>query len=328
MESWKKSLKKALNGDHFPSTQAHTKYSNEASQMFAPVLTDNVSQQINWQDPKDPLLLQFLPHEAETIEAAGYSADPVGDSPSSPVPGLIHKYHGRVLLIASGSCAVNCRYCFRRHFPYGQSFAPRNQWRSVIEYIKQHHDIHEVILSGGDPLTLSDSTLKSLTDQLSPIPHIKTLRIHSRIPTVMPNRIDASFEAWAHSTELNKVMVLHTNHPNEINSEARQAILRLKSMGFMLLNQSVLLKNINDSATTLIQLSHDLFSSGVMPYYLHLFDKVQNASHFDTAETDAIEIYQKMQARLPGYLLPKLVREQAGEHAKSLIAIPETDTND
>lgn len=316
---WQDSLKKALKGQNLDAVKKQANYSDHAAEMFAPVLTDSLNKHIQWQDENDPLLLQFLPHKLESDFDEDYLTDPVGDHPASPVPGLIHKYHGRVLLIASGSCAVNCRYCFRRHFPYGQSYAPRNQWQSSIEYIKQHKEVHEVILSGGDPLTLSDKTLSLLTDQLELIPHVKTLRIHSRIPTIMPERIDASFVNWASTLKLNKVMVLHTNHSNELSSEAIVAISQLKSLGFNLLNQSVLLKNINDSAAVLISLSHDLFACGVLPYYLHLFDKVQNASHFDIPVKQAKQIYQRMQIKLPGYLLPKLVQEVAGESSKSII---------
>ncbi|TDR19510.1 EF-P beta-lysylation protein EpmB [Marinicella litoralis] len=320
-KTWQDSLKTALKGNNQNAMRAHADFSPQAGQLFAPVVTSSVNKQINWLDDQDPLLLQFLPHVDELTEAADFHSDPVGDHLSTVVPGLIHKYHGRVLLIASGSCAVNCRYCFRRHFPYGQSYAPRNHWQAAIEYIKQHQEIHEVILSGGDPLTLSDKTLKSLTDQLLTIQQVKTLRIHSRIPTVLPTRIGNSFAIWSESFGLNKVMVLHVNHSNELSNDAIKAIQKLKSLGFTLLNQSVLLKNVNDSAAVLIELSHHLFKHGVLPYYLHLFDKVQNASHFDLPESHAIEIYQQMKKHLPGYLLPRLVREEAGEPSKSLINI-------
>ncbi len=318
-KTWQQSLKKALKGDTLKKMQESPDYSAKASQLFAPVITETINDLINWQNPHDPLLKQFLPHPQE-LELDPHSlTDPVGDHQAESVPGLIHKYHGRVLLIASGSCAVNCRYCFRRHFPYEKSYAPRNQWQAVINYIQQHQEIHEVILSGGDPLTLSNQSLQTLTQQLDPIAHVKTLRIHSRIPVVMPSRIDKDFMTWSKSLALNKVMVLHVNHPQELSQSSSKALKKLKKAGFTLLNQSVLLKGVNDSSEVLVALSHQLFAVGVLPYYLHMFDQVQNASHFAVEETRALSIFQHMQKRLPGYLLPKLVVEQAGQPAKTLI---------
>lgn len=321
-EHWKKSLQSALTGEHLKQSISHREYSQKAAQLFKPTMTENMAELIDWNNENDPLLLQFLPHKKELINHPDYATDPVGDHLASPVPGLIHKYHGRILLIASGSCAVNCRYCFRRHYPYSKSFAPRQNWQASIEYINSNPSIHEVILSGGDPLTLSTSTLAKLTIQLQQIPHLKTLRIHSRIPVVMPERIDTEFTEWASSCSLKKVLVLHINHPNELGIKSIKVIDTLADCGFTLLNQSVILKHINDDAETLIELSHQLFDCGVMPYYLHQFDPVQNASHFDVNQQETEKIYLKMQAQLPGYLLPKLVKEVAGEHAKTLVNIP------
>jgi EF-P beta-lysylation protein EpmB len=241
----------------------------------------------------------------------------VGDEAASRTTGVIHKYHGRVLLIASGSCAVNCRYCFRRHFDYRQHFAPRHNWQAAIDYLSARPDVHEVILSGGDPLTLQDETLAGLTHQLSTLQHIKTLRIHSRIPVVLPQRIDQGFLHWAETVALNKVMVLHVNHPDELSEAALQAIERLHQTGFVLLNQSVLLKGVNDQADVLAALSHQLFAHHIIPYYLHQFDAVQNAGHFAVSDQDALYIHQQLRDSLPGYLLPKLVQEVAGEAAKT-----------
>jgi EF-P beta-lysylation protein EpmB len=319
--NWQKSLKKAINGSNLNQAKNHINFSVRASQLFAPVLTDTINKQINWQDAHDPMMLQFLPQKHELKDSDGYQTDPVGDHNSSPVSGLIHKYHGRVLLIASGSCAVNCRYCFRRHYPYGQNFAPRNNWQTSIDYIKADSSIHEVILSGGDPLTLSTESLQALTSQISLIDHVKTLRIHSRIPTVMPDRIDSDFSHWASSLTLKKVMVLHINHPNELSSEAIVAVDKLTELGFTLLNQSVLLKDVNNKADVLVCLSHLLFQHNIMPYYLHQFDQVKNASHFDLSQNEINSIYQQMQKSLPGYLLPKLVKEVAGMPSKSMIQV-------
>ena len=317
IKPWQDALKKALTGGTGQPLANHPAYDEAAAGMFAPVITDELSRQIDWSDPKDPLVQQFLPAAIEQHEAPGLSADPVGDGPASQVTGVIHKYHGRVLLIASGSCAVNCRYCFRRHFDYRQHFAPRNNWQAAIDYLAARPEVHEVILSGGDPLTLQDESLASLTQQLTELEHIKTLRIHSRIPVVLPERIDPGFVHWAKSLPLNKVMVLHVNHPKEISEAAIQAIGHLHEAGFVLLNQSVLLKGVNDQADVLTELSHQLFAHRIIPYYLHQFDAVQNAGHFAVSDQDALHIHQQMRDSLPGYLLPALVQEVAGAAAKT-----------
>lgn len=321
-QDWHQSLKKSLKGDTLEALQKLPAYSSAANNLFKSVITAEMNQLIEWNDTNDPLLLQFLPTHAELVQNPKATNDPVGDTQATEVPGLIHKYQGRVLLIASGSCAVNCRYCFRRHFPYEQSYAPRNNWRAILDYIAAHSDVHEVILSGGDPLTLKTKSLQALSDQLASIKHVKTLRIHSRIPVVMPNRINASFLHWAKSLTLKKVMVLHVNHPNELGNNAVKSIKLLRNAGFILLNQTVLLKGINDSAEVLVDLSHKLFEQDVLPYYLHMFDQVQNAVHFNTGTTAALEIYQSMQKQLPGYLLPKLVKEEAGQPSKTLKGMP------
>jgi EF-P beta-lysylation protein EpmB len=317
-QNWQQALKQSLKGDNLKTLQELPAYSHAAGDLFMPVITEEMNRLIDWKDADDPLLLQFLPLSTELNQSQHATKDPVGDNQATVVPGLIHKYQGRVLLIASGSCAVNCRYCFRRHFPYEQSYAPRNSWRASVDYIAQQHDVHEVILSGGDPLTLRTQTLQDLSDKLEPLNHVKTIRIHSRIPVVLPSRINASLLNWAKSLSLKKVMVLHVNHPNELGEHAAQAITHLKQAGFILLNQSVLLKGINDSAKVLVDLSHRLFELDVLPYYLHLFDQVQNATHFDTGMTAALDIYHSMQQQLPGYLLPKLVKEEAGKRSKTL----------
>ena len=316
--NWHKQLQQALSNKHDLPLNSFSGYSSTASELFPTVITDEMLKLIETKNPEqDPVLAQFLPVNAETIESPGYMDDPVGDHPATQVPGLIHKYQGRVLLIASGSCAVNCRYCFRRHFPYSQSFAPRHQWQASLNYINTDPSIHEVILSGGDPLTLETKKIKVLSDALQQMPHIKTLRFHSRIPVVLPKRIDAEFLQWSEQLELKKVMVLHVNHAQELGANARQSIDNLKAAGYVLLNQSVLLKNINDNVESLIKLSHKLWDSGVIPYYLHQMDAVQNAAHFTIDEQRAIKIHQQLQAHLPGYLVPNLVKEIAGQRNKT-----------
>ncbi|KAA3640599.1 MAG: EF-P beta-lysylation protein EpmB, partial [Proteobacteria bacterium] len=316
-KQWQKQLKRALNGQSANQLRQHTDYSESGNDLFHTVITDEITTAVNQAGNPKAIVRQFLPIAAETEISEDYHHDPVGDLDALAQQGIIHKYHGRVLLVVSGSCAVNCRYCFRRHFPYQQHLASRHNWQTVINYLAKHPEVHEVILSGGDPLTLKTDHLQSLTDQLSDLAHIKTLRIHSRMATVLPDRIDADFLAWLDSLPFHKVMVTHINHADELTNQAKNSLKRLKQHQVTLLNQSVLLKQVNDDADVLIELSHALFSQGVLPYYLHLFDRVQNAAHFDVNLSQAQQIYEKMRRHLPGYLLPKLVREESGQMAKT-----------
>ena len=316
-QPWQQQLKRALNGQSTSSLRQHTDYSEAGDALFRTVATDEIITAINQAGNPSALIKQFLPTEIERHEAENYYQDPVGDQNALAQQGIIHKYHGRVLLVASGSCAVNCRYCFRRHFPYQQQLASRNNWHAVIEYLTTHPDIHEIILSGGDPLTLSTQSLESLTNQLIKLTHIKTLRIHSRMATVLPDRIDHTLLSWLDSLPWQKVFVTHINHTDELTEKAIKSLQRLKQHNVNLLNQSVLLKGVNDNADELIQLSHILFAQGILPYYLHLFDRVQNAAHFDVDINRARTIYEEMRIQLPGYLLPKLVKEDAGQLAKT-----------
>jgi len=264
----------------------------------------------------DPLLLQVLPSSHEMEHYPGFSHDPLAEKDSNPVPGLLHKYHGRILLTLSGGCAINCRYCFRRHFPYEENMPGTDGWQHALEYIANDASITEVIFSGGDPLIVKDAQLANLVSKLEKINHLKRLRIHTRLPIVIPERIDNNFLDWVNSTRFKTVIVLHCNHPNEIDNNVIHAIKKLKAINIPLLNQSVLLKNINDNSETLIALSHKLFDNGVMPYYLHLLDKVQGSGHFEVGEQEAKDIREKMIHKMPGYLVPKLVREVAGAQAK------------
>lgn len=263
-------------------------------------------------NPADPLLRQILPLPEEKLQYADYRNDPVGDLDTQAVPGLLHKYHGRVLLVSTGACAIHCRYCFRRHFPYTDSNPAEHSWRPSLEYIRADHSISEVILSGGDPLMLADNKLAFLFAELAAITHVKRVRIHSRMPTVLPSRISEAFLALFHKLRLKPVMVLHTNHVNEIDEVVEQALARLKSTGMPILNQSVLLKGVNDCSQALIDLNEKLFDCGVLPYYLHMLDAVQGAAHFAVAEERAKEIMHELRLSLPGYLVPRPVREQAG----------------
>lgn len=271
-------------------------------------------------DVNDPLLKQVLPLDAELADAPGYSLDPVGDMASRAAPGVLHKYRGRALLIATGACGVHCRYCFRRHFPYAEESATRGQWLAALGYLRGDASIAEAILSGGDPLSLSDARLREMVRDLEAIPHLRRLRIHTRQPVVLPERIDDSFCDWFTQVRMQKAVVLHINHANEIDDAVRAACARLRACGATLLNQSVLLEGVNDSATALATLSENLFAAGVLPYYLHLLDRVQGASHFEVGDSDGTALIRQLSAQLPGYLVPKLVREVAGEYAKSPVA--------
>ncbi len=266
-------------------------------------------QRITKGDINDPLLLQILPLKEELTGAPGYTTDPLGEQMANPIPGLIHKYHGRVLLIVSTNCAINCRYCFRRHFPYQENKPGRNEWQQAIDYIANDSSISEVIYSGGDPLAASDKQLLWLTEKIAQISHVKRLRVHTRLPIVIPDRITAQCLHWLTSTRLLTSIVIHSNHPNELDDNVAQALKRLSQAGVTLLNQTVLLSGINNSVTTLQQLSERLFQMGVLPYYLHQLDHIKGAAHFEVTDQDAKQIVTQLMAQLPGYLVPKLVRE-------------------
>ena len=251
-------------------------------------------------------------NEFEQVD--GYDADPLQEATTNPIPGLLHKYHGRVLIVLSGSCAINCRYCFRRAFPYNDNSALKH-WPQIIEYLKNHHEISEVILSGGDPLLVDDEQLASVIRDVEAIPHITTLRIHTRLPVVIPSRITDEFIDLLSRSCLQTVVVLHINHANEIDDELSAALLRLKSAAIVL-NQAVLLKNINDSVDALESLSRRLFAAGVLPYYVHQLDRVVGAHHFYVSQEQGVQLMAALQARLPGYLVPRYVQEVPGKPNK------------
>ncbi|MEO6800054.1 MAG: EF-P beta-lysylation protein EpmB [Rhodanobacter sp.] len=267
-------------------------------------------------DPRDPLLMQVLPQRSEHDQVEGYSTDAVGEVASKAGHGVLHKYDGRALLIASGSCAINCRYCFRRHFPYHEEIAAASQWREALDHVRGDPSIRELILSGGDPLALATHKLEELTRGLAELPQVTRLRIHTRLPVVLPERIDDTFIAWLGALPMQKVIVLHANHANEFDAAVDEACARLRGAGATLLNQSVLLRDVNDTADTLVELSERLFAAGVLPYYLHQLDRVQGAAHFEVSDSVALALQQRLRTRLPGYLVPRLVREVAGDPAK------------
>ena len=267
-------------------------------------------------DAGDPLLRQVLPAAQELEEVAGYGADPVGEHAALRAPGLLQKYQGRALIITTSACAVHCRYCFRREFPYSEQTGDAPRWSAALDEIARDSALEEIILSGGDPLSLSDARLTSLTDALEAIPHVRRLRVHTRQPVVLPSRVDDGLVGWLKKLRLPMVIVLHANHPNEIDTEVHAACTRLRATGVTLLNQSVLLNGVNDDVDVLAELSRRLFDAGVLPYYLHVLDRVRGAAHFEVAEPRARLIAGELSARLPGYLVPRLVRELYGAPAK------------
>lgn len=266
---------------------------------------------------RDPLLLQVLPDAREFRDVEGYTEDAVGDKQAMPVPGLIHKYHGRVLLTLTGACAIHCRYCFRRHFSYAEAGVDYNLDGQVMSYLAGNPEVSEVILSGGDPLMVSDRKLANLVSGLNSIPHVRVLRIHSRLLSVLPERVNEALVETLRQFKGQTVFITHINHPNEISTRNQVAFSRLAGQGHKLFNQSVLLKHVNDSAQTLAELSNKLFASDVIPYYLHRLDKVQGAAHFDLSARESCRIYQQLRDRLPGYLLPSFVEEVAGQPSKT-----------
>ncbi|SDS25420.1 EF-P beta-lysylation protein EpmB [Halopseudomonas sabulinigri] len=272
-------------------------------------------------DAKDPLLLQVLPLSAELDEQPGYVSDPLGEQHSNAQPGIIHKYHGRLLLVVTAGCAINCRYCFRRHFPYDDNNLSTAEWEQALNYIRADSSINEVIYSGGDPLAANDRRLSWLTRQIADIPHIKRLRIHTRLPVVIPQRITDDLITALCGTRLPVTMVLHCNHANEVDAQMLGATARLRQANVTLLNQAVLLRGINDNLEAQIALSEALGDNGILPYYLHLLDHVRGAAHFHCADSDAKQLVGQMLTRLPGYLVPRLVREVAGQPGKVPIPV-------
>lgn len=273
-------------------------------------------------DIHDPLLRQVLPLDAEYVRVPGFTRDAVGDAASIRGDGLLHKYHGRALLITTGACAVHCRYCFRRHFDYASQHAGGGRTAAAIDRIAADASIREVILSGGDPLSLSNRRLAAIGERLDRIDHVKRLRVHTRTAVVLPERVDDGLVAWLAARHQRCVIVIHANHAHELSNDVAAALARLSAAGAVLLNQAVLLRGVNDSVAAQAALSERLFALGVMPYYLHLLDRVAGTAHFEVSEARAQQITQGLAGCLPGYLVPKLARETAGMNAKSVLANP------
>lgn len=283
-------------------------------------VTQSYLNKMQFADAADPLLRQVFPLSDEGLPAEGFSIDPVGDHQAVSAPGILQKYQGRALLLTTGACAIHCRYCFRRHFPYGDSNPLASQWQSTLSALAADSSLNEVIFSGGDPLALSDQKLGNMITDLQQIPHLKRLRIHTRLPLVLAKRITNKLLNTLGESRLQVVMVIHANHANEIDVETAAKLRKLRSAGCELLNQAVLLRGVNDNAEALIALSERLSEVQVLPYYLHLLDKVQGAQHFDVSQTQGEQLVAAMRAALPGYLVPRLVREIAGESSKTIMA--------
>lgn len=266
------------------------------------------------------MLRQALPLKEELADLTGFVSDPVGDLRAIAGPGLLHKYRGRVLMIATGACAIHCRYCFRREFPYESNQLGKSSEQEALDIISGDTSLREVILSGGDPLVLNDERMDRLVGAIGAIPHIARLRIHTRLPIVLPSRITAELIRCLSKSRLRMVIVIHANHPAEFDSSVKDALDKLRGTGMTLLNQAVLLRGVNDAADTLVRLSETLFEHGILPYYLHLLDRVRGTAHFDVSAERARRLLEEMRARLPGYLVPRLVREEAGKAYKTPIA--------
>lgn len=269
-------------------------------------------------NPEDPLLLQVLTQTQELEITEGFCADPLQEKSFNPLPGLLHKYHGRVLVMLHGTCAIHCRYCFRRSFPYENNKPGLSGFKKIIDYLNQDPSIEEIIFSGGDPLINSDSMLSSLLSQLNTIPHLKRIRFHTRLPIVLPDRITDELITALKTTHCQLIMVIHSNAAEEVDHSVYLALQKLKPH-MILLNQAVLLKNINDTKEKQIKLHKRLFECGVLPYYLHLLDKVEGIAHFEVSQEQAKKLMLEIQAELPGYLVPKLAQEVPKEKSKKVI---------
>lgn len=320
-QHWKQQLRHAISDSHrllamlgLQHLTRHTDFSNPFP-LRVPLAYAN---KMRHGDANDPLLLQVLPQIRENADSG--HADPVADLQFMPSPGLLHKYHGRALLITTGACAVHCRYCFRRHYPYADAGLSSKQLVSAMDYLRQHPEIDEIILSGGDPLVLDNTRLSALLEPLQTLPQLRYLRLHTRLPVVLPDRITSALVNLLCNSRFRISMVIHCNHAQEIGEQESAALQRLHQAGVTLLNQSVLLKNVNDNADSLIALSKALYDNHVLPYYLHCLDPVKGGMHFNVSETRGRAIVEQMRACLPGYLLPRLVREIPDSPSKTAIS--------
>ena len=287
---------------------------------FPTFVTRELLSRIRYGDESDPILRQVLPVADEDRDVDGFDSDPVGDLGAIAAPGLLHKYHGRALMVSTGSCGVHCRYCFRREFPYSESGAQSDRYEQAVEYLREQPEIDEVLLSGGDPLTLVDETLFTLISRIESVDHAERLRIHSRMPIVVPQRVTAEFVERLSQSRLSIWFVIHVNHPNEWDDSVGESVARLVDAGIPCLNQAVLLCGVNDDVATLERLCRTLVNNRVQPYYLHQLDRVRGAAHFEVPVQKGLQLIQQLRERLPGYAVPSFVHEQPGEPSKTLLA--------
>ena len=323
--AWKRALRDAVRDpdeliDLLGLPDGFREPARRAARLFPLVVPRDLVARMRPGDPADPILRQVLPLDAEAEHAAGFSDDPVGDRAATIAPGLIQKYPGRVLLLAAGTCAINCRFCFRRNFPYGNLPRGLPSFKPALERIAADPSIHEVILSGGDPLVLGDGVLARLAGQLAAIPHVKRLRVHSRLPVAVPQRVSAPLLGWLRSTRLAPIMVVHVNHPAELGGGCPEALCRLVDAGIPVLSQTVLLRGVNDDSEVLAGLFEQLTDLRVLPYYLHQLDPVRGAAHFHVSEARGREIMSDLRRRLSGYAVPRYVREEQGAESKVVLA--------
>ncbi|MCY4473522.1 MAG: EF-P beta-lysylation protein EpmB [Kistimonas sp.] len=268
---------------------------------------------------QDPLLLQVLPVQDEQTETPGFVPDPLGEQASNSQRGIVHKYHGRLLLLPGQACAINCRFCFRRHFPYEDNTLDSAQWAAALDYIRQDSSVREVILSGGDPLVQNDRRLAWIVTQLAAIGHVERVRVHSRLPVTVPQRVTPALVSALTDSRLQAVLVVHCNHPRELCQRVCDAMRELVEAGVTVLNQSTLLRGVNDDAAVLVELSEALFRCRILPYYLHLLDRVSGTAHFEVDETRARQLLGTMSSRCSGFLVPRLAREEQGAPCKSVL---------
>jgi len=294
----------------------HKEPARRACELFPLMVTESYLARMIAGDWNDPLLRQVLPVGAEFLTQPGFTSDAVDDAAAHRAPGLLQKYTGRVLLIATGACAIHCRYCFRRSYPYGEGTRKLDDWEPALVEIEKDESIQEVILSGGDPLMLTDERLGAMLARLEKIEHLQRIRLHSRLPIVLPNRMTSGLIELLTASRLTPILVVHANHPQEIADDCANVLQKIVRSGVPTLNQSVLLRGVNDSADVLTELSERLVNLGVMPYYLHQLDHVTGTAHFEVDDTTAIAIVSQLRERLPGYAVPQLVRELPGELSK------------
>jgi len=329
IQTWQEQLKNVikdpqvlcdlLNLDFKQLLQTHGLDLESANEEFILRVPASFIQRMKAGDLDDPLLLQVLPQAQEMLEHQGYSQDPLEEADAYKAPGIIQKYSGRVLLLAASACAIHCRYCFRRHFPYEEHRPSKAEWDKSLNAIRDDESINEVIFSGGDPLSAPDQHLAWLSDKIAQIDHVDTLRIHTRLPIVIPERINEQCLRWLNQDRLQVVMVIHCNHANEIDHSVAEAISKVRELGITVLNQTVLLKGVNDSLEALQSLSKKLFKIGVLPYYLHFLDKVAGTNHFEVPMDSALSLHQSLRNSMPGYLVPRLAQEIPGQSAKFIL---------